>query len=113
VRRLLLIAIGLSILLWTAAARPGQAHGIVAMPGVGACALSADPSTPVDSDLQWRAAHGALGPITESVWKSAPVHAALAATRTPHLFDTTRTVSAPDPPASAAPPYLRHTPLLI
>jgi hypothetical protein len=83
------------------------------MSGVELCALSADPSAPVDSDLEWRAAHGALGPITESAWKSAPVHAALAATRTPYLFATTRTVNAPDPPAVAPPPYLRHTPLLI
>lgn len=112
-RRLLLLAFGLSVLLWTAAARPVQAHDMVSMSGVGSSAVAADPSTPVDSDLQWRAAHGALGPITESLWKSAPVHAALAATRTPHLFDTTRTVSAPDPPAVSAPPYLRHTPLLI
>src|SRR5687768_10200102 len=86
VRRLLLIAIGLSILLWTASARRDQTHGIATISGVESSAVSADPSTPVDSDLEWRAAHGALGPITESVWKSAPVHAALAAIRTPHIF---------------------------
>jgi hypothetical protein len=111
----MLLAIGLSALLWTVAARPGSipVHDAVAMSAAASDAVSADSPTPLDSDLQWRAAHDAIGPITESVWKSAPVHAALAATRIPHLFDTILIVSAPDPPAAAAPPYLRHTPLLI
>lgn len=113
VRRLMLLAIGLSALLWTVAARPAPAHDIVSMSAAESRAVSADPQTPLDSDLQWRAEHGAIGPVTESVWKSAPVHAALAATRTSHLFSTVLTVSAPDPPAAEAPPYLRHTPLLI
>jgi hypothetical protein len=111
----MLLAIGLSALLWTVAARTPAApvHDVVSMSAADSCAVSADSPAPLDSDLQWRAAHDAIGPVTESVWKSAPVHAALAATRTPHLFDTILTVSAPDPPAASAPPYLRHTPLLI
>ena len=115
VRRLMLLAIGLSALLWTVAARPATipVHDIVSMSAAESCAVSADSPVPLDSDLQWRAEHDAIGPVTESVWKSAPVHAALAATRTPRLFDTVLTVSAPDPPAAEAPPYLRHTPLLI
>jgi hypothetical protein len=115
VRRLMLLAIGLSALLWTVAARPAPVpvHDIVSMSAAESCAMSADSPTPLDSDLQWRAEHDAIGPITESMWKSAPVHAALAATRTSHLFDTLFIVSAPDPPAANAPPYLRHTPLLI
>ena len=111
----MLLAIGLSALLWTVAAptRPVPAAGMVAMSGVEACAVTADAPTPLDPDLQWRAEHDAIGPVTESVWKSALVHAALATTRTPQIFDTTLSVSAPDPPAASAPPYLRHTPLLI
>jgi hypothetical protein len=111
----MLLAIGLSALLWTVAARPASApvRDILAMSAAESCALSADSPTPLDSDLQWRAEHDAIGPVTESVWKSAPVHAALAATRTPHLFATSLTVSAPDPPSASTLPYLRHTPLLI
>lgn len=109
----MLLAIGLSALLWTVAARTGPVpvQNVVAMSA--ADAVSADSPTPLDSDLQWRAAHDAIGPITESVWKSSPVHAALAATRTPHFFASILPPSAPDPPAAKAPTYLRHTPLLI
>lgn len=111
----MLLAIGLSALLWTVAARtaPAPVHEVVAISAAASDAVSADSPTPLDSDLQWRAAHDAVGPITESVWKSAPVHAALAATRTPHFFTSILSVHAPDPPAATAPPYLRHTPLLI
>ena len=109
------LAIGLSAVLWTVTARtvPVPVHEVVAMSAAASDAVSADSPTPLDSDLQWRAAHDAIGPITESVWKTSPVHAALAATRAPHFFDPILTVSAPDPPAAKAAPYLRHTPLLI
>lgn len=114
VRRLLLLAIGLSALLWTAAARTGSlpAHDFVKMSAVESRTLTGDAPGPIDPDQLWWAQH-AVAPTTESAWKSAPVHAALAATRSTCTFDTVFTVSSPDPPASTAPPYLRHTPLLI
>lgn len=114
-RRLLLLAIGLSALLWTVAARSGPipSQDIVKMSGVEARAVAGESKGPIDPNQQWRAEHDAVAAATESVWKSAPVHAALAATRSPRTFETALAVSAPDPPVSPAPPYLRHTPLLI
>lgn len=110
----LIFAIGLSALLWTAArTQPVPSNDIATMSGVEAGAVAADPHGPRDSDQQWLAAHHAIGVVTESVWKSAPVHAGLAATRTARVFEIARTISSSDPPASSAPPYLRHTPLLI
>lgn len=113
-RRLLLLAIGLSALLWTVAARPGSnpSQDIVKMSGVESRALTGDAPGPLDPDQLWRAQH-AVAPATESAWKSAPVHAALAATRSASTFDSIFAVSSSDPPFSPAPPYLRHTPLLI
>lgn len=115
VRRLVLLAIGLSALLWTVAARSGPipSQDIVKMSGVESRAVAGDSPGPIDPNLQWRAQHDAVAPTTESVWKSAPVHAAIAATRSRRTFETTLAVSSPDPPASPTPPYLRHTPLLI
>ncbi|MFA5910825.1 MAG: hypothetical protein WC815_18750 [Vicinamibacterales bacterium] len=114
-RRLILLAIGLSALLWTVAARsgPNPSQDLVKMSGVESRSVSGDSQGPIDPNQQWRAQHDAVAPTAESVWKSAPVHAALAATRSPRTFETALAVSSPDPPASPAPPYLRHTPLLI
>ena len=104
----LILAIGLSTLLWTAArATPVPLNDTTMM------SVAVDPHGPSDSDQQWLAAHHAIGVVTESAWKSAPVHAGLAATRTAHVFEITRAVGSSDRPASSAPQYLRHTPLLI
>lgn len=113
-RRLFLLAIGLSALLWAVAARtaPTPATDITKMSGVESRTLTGDAPGPIDPDQLWRAQH-AVTPTTESAWKSAPVHAALAAMRSTYTFDTVVTVSSPDPPVAAALPYLRHTPLLI
>lgn len=105
----------LSALLWTAAARTGSiAPGdITTSSGAGSCLAAGDSQGPSDSDQQWRAQHHAIAAVTESIWKSALVHADLAATRAACVFDTARAASSPDPPARSAPHYLRHTPLLI
>jgi hypothetical protein len=68
---------------------------------------------PGDADQHWRAQHHAIAAVTESVWKSSLVHAALAATPSARPFDTRRVDNSPDPPLRFAPRYLRHTPLLI
>ena len=118
-RRWLLLTIGLSALLWTVDARTSAIAGsvpsgdIVAMSSVDACLIDSDSNDPGESDRQWRAQHDAVAPVTESVWKSAQVHADLAGTPLPLPFATTRAVSSPDPPSPSAPHYLRHTPLLI
>ncbi len=113
-RRLLLIAIGLSALLWTVAARSGPipAPDIVKMSGVESRTLTNDSPGPIDPDRLWQAQH-AVAPTAESTWKSAPIHAALAATRSASTVDSFVTASSSDPPVSPAPAYLRHTPLLI
>lgn len=110
----LILALGLSALLWATAARtaPAPPHDIPTMSGVEACALAGE-SGPGDSEQQWQNAHHAIAVVTESVWKSAPVHAGLGATRIARLFEIARSVSSSDPPASSEPAYLRHTPLLI
>jgi hypothetical protein len=115
VRRWLLLTIALSAVLWTVDARTGSIPpgDILAMSSVDACALDRDSNDPGDSDRQWRARHDALAPVTESVWKSAQVHADIASTPSPLPFDTTRFVRSPGPPSPPAPHYLRHTPLLI
>lgn len=114
-RRLILLAIGLSALLWTATAGTSSvlANDILAMSDVESCRVAGDSHDPTDSDPQWRAQRHPIAPVTESVWKSAPVHAVLAATRTPRVFDAARLTSSPAPPLRSAPHYLRHTPLLI
>ena len=115
VPRLLLLAIGLSALLWTTGARTESVppDDIITMSGVGSSLLAGDSQAPSDSDRQWRAQHHTIATVTESVWKSALVHAELAATRTAHSFDTVLAGSSPDPPVRSAPHYLRHSPLLI
>ena len=114
-RRLILLAIGVSAVLWTVTPGTGSvpADDILTMSEVGPCVVEGNSPGPGDSDQRWRAQHHAIAAATESVWKSALVHAELAATRTALPFDTTRAASSPDPPARSAPHYLRHTPLLI
>ena len=117
VRRLMLIAIGLSALLWAGAAREGSLppHDGIAMSGAGPCLLTGDSHGPGDSDQHWRTQHHTVAAVTESLWKSALAGAALAPT--PAIaalaFDPTRAASSPDPPVRSALHYLRHTPLLI
>jgi hypothetical protein len=114
VPRLILVAMGLSVLLWTATVRtePVPPDDIVTMSEVGPSQM-AGPHGPSDSDQQWRAQQHTIAAVTESVWKSALVHAGLAATPSALPVDTTRAASSPDPPVGSAPHYLRHTPLLI
>jgi hypothetical protein len=115
VRRLMLLALGLSALLWTVTARTASAPpaGIITMIGVEACQLAGDSHNPGDSDRQWRAQQHGVAAVTESMWKSASTHAALSATLGPPVFEPSRAASSPDPPVRSALPYLRHTPLLI
>jgi hypothetical protein len=114
-----IFAIGLAALLWASsvrtlpvpsgAASPGDT---VSMAAAEACAVTGD-SPDRDSDQQWRAASHAIAVVTESVWKSAPVHAGLSATPAARIFEIAHSASSPAPPPSSAPHYLRHTPLLI
>ena len=75
--------------------------------------MSAGPHAPSETEQQWQNAHHAIAVVTESVWKSAPIHAGLGATRIARIFEIARSVSPADPPSVSAPLYLRHTPLLI
>jgi hypothetical protein len=111
----MLLAIGLSALLWTAAARPETVppSGIITVLDAGSCQLTGDSHRPSDSDRQWRAQQQTIAAVTESAWKSALVHAALGATLSPLVFEPPLAASSPDPPVGSALPYLRHTPLLI
>jgi hypothetical protein len=111
VRRLLLLAFGLSLLLWTTAS-PADAvlrQDVASMSG-GACALVPDAGDTGGTDQQWRARHQT---IAVTAWKVVPVHAGLATALVLGPGDWSRRVSAPDPPVRPAPRYLRHTPLLI
>lgn len=110
----LILALGLATLLWATAARttPVSPHDIIAMSGVAAGAVAGDSSSS-DSERQWQNAHHAIAVVTESLWKSAPVHAGLGATRVARIFEIARSFSSSDPPAPSVPHYLRHTPLLI
>ncbi len=128
---MMLLAIGLSALLWTAAARPSPvepadvgnvASGFPVHRSLGeggsrtsaeSCALSADTDGPSNADLKWLSQLQTIGIVTESNWKSALVHIELGATRSPRSVDISLAASSPDPPAAQAPHYLRHTPLLI
>ena len=114
-RRWILLAIGLSALLWTATARTGSVppDDSTTMSGVASSLLAGSSHGPGDSDQQWHAQHHTIAAVTESVWKSALVHADLAATPSRRAFDTARAPGSPDPPVRSAPHYLRHTPLLI
>ena len=108
----MLLALGLAALLWTATADTAP-DDILTMSGTAPCVLEAHSQERGDADSQWRAEQHTIAAVTESVWKSALVHAELAATRLELPFDTTRAASSPDPPVGSAPYYLRHTPLLI
>lgn len=122
------LAIGVSALLWIVTARPGPVppDDIIAMLGVEGSTLAGHSHAGTKgssfedfepphggSDEQWRAQQHTIAAATESAWKSAPVHAALAATRSARPFETARAASSPDLPVRSAPYYLRHTPLLI
>ena len=108
------LALALSTVVWATAARTTPAPPDVATTsGAEACAVSADPHAPNETEQQWQNAHHAIALVTESVWKSAPVHAGLGTTRIARIFEIARTVSSSDPPSVSAPHYLRHTPLLI
>ena len=111
----MLLAIGLSAILWTASAHTASVPvgDIVTMSDAGSCLLADDSHGPGDSDLHWRAQHHTIAAVTESLWRSALAHAAHAATPSPFPFDFARAASSPDPPVRSAPLYLRHTPLLI
>ena len=109
----LIFAIGLTALLWATAARTTPVPSDAVTTTGAACAVDGDSHGPSDSEQQWRNAHHAIAVVTESQWKSAPVHAGLGATRVARIFELARFVSSPDPPAASTPHYLRHTPLLI
>ena len=116
VRRLILLAIGLSALLWTATAHTGSvpADDIITMSDAASCLLLTSGShEPGDSNKQWRAPLYPIAAATESILKSALVHAELASAPSPRAFDPARAASSPDPPVRPASPYLLHTPLLI
>ena len=86
---------------------------IITMSGAGPCQVAGDSHGPGDSDQQWRAQHHTIAAVTESVWKSAPVHAgARGHACAARLRHRTRGQLAGSSGRSA-PPYLRHTPLLI
>ncbi len=109
------LAIGLFALLWMAGARTGAAPSddIITMVDAGSCELAGDSHDSGNSDRQWRAQQQTVAAVTESVWKSALVHAALGATPAALIFEPRLAASSPDPPVRSAPHYLRHTPLLI
>jgi hypothetical protein len=115
----LFVALGLSALLWATGARitpVSTDHAAIPAKGMSAvetCAVSANPHGPSDTEQQWQNAHHAIAVVTESMWKSAPVHAELGATRIARIFEIPRPVSSSDPPSPSTPFYLRHTPLLI
>ncbi len=111
----MLVAIGLSALLWTMSARqsPASPAGLVVMSGVESCQLTADPDGPSTTDLRWRARLHTIGVVTESIWKSALVHAELGASRAARVGEPALASSSPVPPLASVPHYLRHTPLLI
>lgn len=125
VRGILLLAISLSALLWTVAARPAVvdvASGVPVHRSLGeggsqtsaeARVVAADTEEPSQSQLKWLAQVHTIGIVTESIWKSSLVHADLGGTRSPRTVDISLAANSPDPPAAPAPPYLRHTPLLI
>jgi len=119
VRRWLLAFLFCS-LAWTAPAQMGA-------PAVGSDAATiraatadvpcesgaAVPQDPGGRSSQWIAADRASASVTESVWKSSLVHAALAAARSTDLFVRTAPPDRRDRPSSHRSPHLRHAPLLI
>jgi hypothetical protein len=114
VRRLILLAFGVAALLCAATGPAGKVSpGITGMSAAGSCLLSGESDRSGRTDHHWRPHHHTVAAVTESVWKSAPVHAALAATRSTLSLDIARSAASHDPPVRSTPPFLRHTPLLI
>ena len=111
----MLLAIGLAALLCAPTARTGPvpAGDVSGMSTAGSSAIAGESHRSHDSEQQWRPLHHSLAAGTESVWKSAPVHAALAATRSARTSDPVCPAGSHAPPLRSAPHYLRHTPLLI
>lgn len=113
VRRLLFL-IGLFALLWTAADRTAAAaQDTTTLSAAALCEVAGDSQGPSDSERYWRARQHTVAAVTESHWKSAPVHAALGATPAIPAIVPAPIARSSGPPAPSAPPYLRHTPLLI
>ena len=110
---MILLAIGLSALLWTAAAGTGPVPQEDVTTMSDAASVLSGSHGPGAPEKQWRAQHHAIAAVTESIWKSALVHAELAAAPSARAFDAPRAASSPDPPVRSASPYLLHTPLLI
>ena len=109
-----IIAIGVVVLFWATgpSSGPPAVDAGHALSGVAGGAVAGE-SDHGESDQQWRIAQHAIAVVTESVWKSSPVHAGLGAARVTRLSEIARFVSSPDPPAASTPHYLLHTPLLI
>ncbi len=114
-RRSILLAIGVSLLLWATSVRTGgvPAVDITKMSGVESALLVGAPQLPGETDEQWRAPYQSTVSVGESFWKSPQFHAGLATARTARLFGPAQVSTSTDPPARSAPHYLRHTPLLI
>jgi hypothetical protein len=114
VRRLILLAIGVSLLLWTLSVRTvGFPSGDIATMSAEAPLLVGAPQPASDTDEHWRAPHQPTVSVSGSFWTSPQFHAELATAPTARLFDSAHVSTPPDPPARSAPHYLRHTPLLI
>ena len=113
VRRLILLTLLVSALLWITAARTERDTSAVN----AACAVRsprADASQkPCDSDKQWHSPPRMITAITESFWKSMPAQAASAETHRARAFEITSASCSPGSTTRSAPLYLRHTPLLI
>jgi hypothetical protein len=112
VRRLILLALCLSALLWTAGARTATGPtDILTLSAVGSY-LTDGSQQPPDSDKQWHPPQRTIAAIRESPWKAMPVQAAPAGTPLARVFEIAGAGN-PGPTARSAPLYLRHTPLLI
>jgi hypothetical protein len=107
----MLLAIGLAALLCVSMTRPGSIQGNDATTISGG--VVAESQSPHESDRQWLAQRRTIAAVTESIWKSAPVHAALAGTASARSCDTSAAAASAASPLHSAPSYLRHTPLLI
>jgi hypothetical protein len=108
----MLLAIGLAVFLCASMGQPApvQSDGISTMSGL---VVAAEPQGSSESRQHWHPLRQTSAAVTESVWKSAPVHAALAASRSARTIDTAVADGGAHSPTRSAPPYLRHTPLLI
>jgi hypothetical protein len=109
----MLLAFGLAALLCAATTPAGKVSPDNAMSAAGSCLLSSESDRSGHTGQHWGPQHHTVAAVTESAWKSAPIHAALAATRAALSLDTARAAASHDPPVRSTPPFLRHTPLLI